>query len=116
LINAPMSVLRAVMTPSKVATTAESIPAREARHVGRARPQSAFFAAAAPAFSSASCFDTDSVSSSSFPAALVVFEGLRGPAWRDPRSTGRVADRLPAVDFGQQLAFLTTLPMSVNTS
>ncbi len=75
LINAPMSVLRAVTTPSNGATTRlNDSKSRSRDTLAAADSAAAFFAAASPAFSSASCLETDSVASSPFQRSLVLLD------------------------------------------
>ncbi len=75
LISAPTSVLRAVMTPVKGATTRlNDSKSRSRATLAAAESAAAFLAAASPAFSSASCLDTDSVASSPCHRALVLLD------------------------------------------
>ncbi len=70
-----MSVLRAVMTPVKGATTRlNDSKSRSRATLAAAESAAAFFAAASPAFSSASCLDTDSVASSPCQRTLVLLD------------------------------------------
>ncbi len=75
LIKAPMSVLRTVITPANGATTRLNDSSSRSRPtLAAAESAAAFFAAASPAFSSASCLDTDCVDNSPCQRILVLLD------------------------------------------
>ena len=107
LINAPMSVLRAVMTPVKGATTRLNDSSSRSRDtLAAAESAAAFFAAASPAFSSASCLETDSVASNPCQRTLVLLDraSLARAVARSACAWRQLLVDLGRVDFGQQLA------------
>jgi len=96
---------------SNGATPSERFQLAQARHVGRGASAVAFFAAGGGPLFHPRPVRYDSSLEQFLPAGVVVFDraSLARP-WRDPRSPGRVLLDFRRVDFGQQLAFFTTLP------